>query len=122
MGKEMKLPTTEVKKLKEAGLLHDIGKIALSRDLLNLNDNMLTGEQKMNWQQHPVIGYRILNLSNQTLDLAEGVLSHHENWDGSGYPKGLKGKEIPRIARIIRVAETYDALTSKLRPELMSSS
>ncbi|MDD3776906.1 MAG: diguanylate cyclase [Actinomycetota bacterium] len=121
IGQEMELPDTEVRKLKEAGLLHDIGKIALSRELLNLNEDMLSGEQKMHWQQHPAIGYRILNLSNRTLDLAEGVLSHHENWDGSGFPKGLKGKEIPMIARIIGVAEAYDAMTNKLRPKPMSS-
>lgn len=47
--------------------------------------------------------------------MAEGVLNHHENWDGSGYPKGLKGEEIPKLARIIRVAETFDAMTNSLK-------
>ena len=64
-------------------------------------------------RQHPVVGYRILNLFDYTLDLAEAVYSHHENWNGSGYPKGLKGEEIPIMARIIAIAEVYDELTNE---------
>ena len=63
-------------------------------------------------QQHPVVGYRILNLFDETIDLAQGVLNHHEHWDGTGYPKGINGEEIPLSSRIIAVAETYDAMTN----------
>ncbi len=63
-------------------------------------------------QQHSVVGYRILNLFDETLDLSDGVLSHHEHWDGSGYPKGTAGEEIPLSGRIIAVAEAYDAMTN----------
>ena len=62
-------------------------------------------------ERHTLIGYRILNLFNQTLDMAEVVLCHHESWDGSGYPKGLRAREIPLYSRIIAVAEGYDAMT-----------
>ena len=61
-------------------------------------------------EQHPVAGYRILNSFEDTMDLAESVLAHHERWDGTGYPKGLAGNKIPKLARIIAVAESYDAM------------
>lgn len=64
-------------------------------------------------RQHPAIGYRILNLSQETLDLANGVYGHHECWDGSGYPKGLKGEEIPLISRILSVAEGYERILNR---------
>ena len=65
-------------------------------------------EEKEEVHQHPAVGYRILSLFDETLDLSEYVYYHHERWDGSGYPKGLKGEEIPLISRIIAVAEAYD--------------
>ena len=63
---------------------------------------------KENMKQHVIGGYRILHLFDDTLDLAEYVYNHHERWDGKGYPKGLKGEEIPKISRIISIAETYE--------------
>ncbi len=111
IGREMKLPDPEVKKLETAGFLHDIGKIVLDKNILHKKGN-LTNNEKREMQQHSVVGYRILNLFDKTLDLADGIYCHHERWDGSGYPKGLKGKEIPRMARIIAVAEAYDALVN----------
>lgn len=119
LGQFMKLQETEVKKLKEAGFLHDIGKIVIKEDLLNKNET-LTAQENKTMQQHPIVGYRILNLFEETLDLAEGVLSHHERWDGTGYPKGLKGEEIPMLARIITVAEFYDARTNPLNKNAMN--
>jgi HD-GYP domain-containing protein (c-di-GMP phosphodiesterase class II) len=68
-----------------------------------------------------VVGFKILNIFDDTLDLAEAVYSHHERWDGSGYPKGLKGNEIPVSSRIIAVAEYYDALTNTMVAEAISS-
>ena len=64
-------------------------------------------------RQHPATGYRLLNLSEETLDLANGVYGHHEFWDGSGYPKGLRGEEIPLISRIITVVETYERIRNQ---------
>jgi len=119
LGQLMKLQETEVKKLKGAGFLHDIGKIVIKEDLLN-KDETLTVQEKKAMQQHAIVGYRILNLFEETLDLAEGILSHHERWDGTGYPKGLKGEEISMLARIITVAEFYDARTNPLNKNAMS--
>lgn len=64
-------------------------------------------------KKHATAGYRILNLFNDTMDLAGGALQHHEHWDGTGYPKGLKEEEISITARIIAVAENYDFRTNK---------
>ena len=63
-------------------------------------------------KKHPAIGYRMLVGTSEFSNIAEGVLSHHERWDGKGYPKGIKGNEIPIEARIIAIADAYDAMTS----------
>lgn len=110
IGKALNLSETEVKRLEEAGRLHDIGKIVLDPQILNKNEK-LTDEELIKFQQHAAVGYRILNLFDDTLDLAESVLHHHERWDGTGYPKGLKGEEIPIMARIIGLADRYDEMT-----------
>lgn len=112
IGKAMNLPLVEIRRLKEVGFLHDIGKVVLDENLLNKNV-VPTEKELKEMKQHPVVGYRILNSFDDTLDLAEPTLSHHERWNGSGYPKGLKGEEIPKLARIIAVAEYYDTLTNK---------
>lgn len=112
IGKAMNLPETDLRRLKDAGYLHDIGKIVLAKNILE-KEETLNEEEKKEVQQHSIVGYRILNLFDDTLDLSEGAYSHHERWDGRGYPKGIKGEEIPRTARIIAIAEAYDALTSK---------
>ena len=107
----MKLSEPLVKKVKLAGYMHDIGKIVLDEEILKKDD--YSDEEREQFHLHPVHGYRILNLFDDTLDIAEGVYCHHEKWNGSGYPKGLKESEIPLIARIIAVAEAYDALINK---------
>lgn len=107
MGKALKLSDTEVKKLSDAGYLHDIGKIVLDPKLLKKNIRKTDKEWEL-IKKHPIIGYRILNTFDHTLDLSEIVLAHQERWDGSGYPKGLKGEEIPRLSRIIAIAESYE--------------
>lgn len=111
VGTALKLPENEIIKLRHAGYLHDIGKIVLSDKIL-FND-ALTDEELEKMRQHSVVGYRILNLFDDTLDLAEYIYNHHERWDGAGYPRGLKGEQIPLISRILAVAETYDRVTSK---------
>lgn len=110
IGAAMELSQTEIRKLCDAGYLHDIGKIAVSDSILNENQRKLTEEEQELMRQHPAIGYRILNSSEDLLDLADGVYGHHERWDGSGYPKGLAGEEIPIISRIIAVAEAFDQI------------
>lgn len=119
IGIAMNFSDAEVRKLKEAGFLHDIGKIVLQENLL-CNKESMTEEEQQKLQQHCVIGYRILNLFHDTMDLAEGVLNHHENWDGSGYPKGLKGEEIPKVSRIIKIAESYDTMVNGKYEDAMS--
>lgn len=107
MGREMKLSEKEIHNLKIAGYLHDIGKVAL--DPKYLDDNyMLSKQEKKDKNSHAILGYRILNAIDSTNDLAEAVLHHHENWDGSGYPNGLKGEAIPLNSRIIALIEHYD--------------
>src|SRR5690606_26158873 len=76
-------------------------------------------EDKELLQQHTVIGFRILDLFDETLDLAEIVLNHHEYYNGTGYPKGLVGDDIPLIARIIAVAEAYDSHTNIHNPNVL---
>lgn len=109
IGTALNLPNTDIIKLKQAGYLHDIGKIVLDKHILHESS---ADEDFEEIQQHSVIGYRILNLFDDTLDLAEAIYSHHERWDGKGYPKRLKGEEIPIISRIISIAETYERVLS----------
>jgi putative nucleotidyltransferase with HDIG domain len=111
IGSAMDLTEAESRRLKDAGFLHDIGKIVLDISLLNKNE-ILTEQELQEIKQHPVVGYRILNSSDETLELAKYVLSHHERWDGTGYPKGLKGEEIPKLARIVALAESFDTMTT----------
>ncbi|OPL08742.1 MAG: hypothetical protein AVO33_09195, partial [delta proteobacterium ML8_F1] len=97
-------------RMEKAGYHHDIGKIVLSEELLHKRPLSEVEKQKM--KNHSVVGYRILNLFDETLDIAEGVYSHHEWFNGEGYPKGLKGEEIPMMARILAVAEVYDRMVN----------
>ena len=97
--------------IKTTGLMHDIGKIAIEDNILNKVGKLSVDEYK-EIKKHPEIGYRILGSVSEFSELAIHVLQHHEKWDGSGYPKGLKGEEISVDARIIALADTYDAITS----------
>ena len=108
LGAALKLSGTELEKLKQAAALHDIGKIVLDESVIQ--KDQLTEEEAAKKQQHPLYGYRILSLFDDTLDIAEYVYSHHEMWNGSGYPKGIRGEQIPLISRIISVAEAYDRI------------
>jgi diguanylate cyclase (GGDEF)-like protein/PAS domain S-box-containing protein len=111
IGKALQLPVLELNKLKAVGLLHDIGKIGVEDSILDKVD-ALTQKEFDEIKKHPDIGYRILNSSTDMKELAEITLSHHERWDGKGYPKGLRGAEIPVLSRIISIADSYDAMTS----------
>ena len=95
-----------------AALLHDVGKIGIPDKIIN-KEGRLTEEEFAQIKQHPVIGQQILSSINQSPYLSIGALWHHERYDGKGYPYALKGDDIPEIARIIAVADAYDAMTSK---------
>lgn len=110
IARQMNLPEAEINKVSKAAYLHDIGKVALDKEVANKNEYEINDTYK-EMKMHPVVGYRILNAFDHTIDLANIVLAHHERWDGTGYPQGLKGKEIPKLARIISVGERFDDMT-----------
>jgi PAS domain S-box-containing protein len=110
-GKALNLTEREISELKTIGLLHDVGKIAIDENLLN-KEGKLTVEEYEEIKKHPAIGYRILSTVNEMCEIADYILAHHESYDGSGYPKGLKGEEIPYLSRIITVIDAFDAMTS----------
>ena len=95
-----------------AGLLHDVGKIGIPENIIN-KDGKLTDEEYEEIKKHPVIGNQILSSITKSPYLSIGAMHHHERYDGHGYPYGLKGADIPDLARIIAVADAYDAMTSR---------
>jgi len=111
IGEAMNLDYGTVKEIETAGLLHDIGKIAVDDDILN-KEGRLTDDEYNRIKKHPESSYQILKSINAYAGLAEDVLSHHERWDGKGYPRHLKGEEISLIARIICIADAYEAMTA----------
>ncbi|MGE5678195.1 MAG: HD domain-containing phosphohydrolase [Pseudomonadota bacterium] len=111
LGAACGLDNEEVKELKTTGLMHDIGKIAIDLSILD-KPSQLTVAERVEIQRHPELGYQILRSINEFAKCAEYVLAHHERWDGKGYPSALKGVQIPLEARIIAVADAYDAMTS----------
>jgi HD-GYP domain-containing protein (c-di-GMP phosphodiesterase class II) len=111
LGRELGLQEPEQNDIYLAGLLHDIGKIGI-RDEVLTKPEPLTGDELKHIQQHPVIGHRILAGVRAISHLLPGVLYHHELWDGSGYPEGLRRDEIPLLARILAVADSFDAMNT----------
>lgn len=111
MGIELGLSDIKIKQLETVGLLHDIGKIAISNEILE-KEGSLSEKEWEEIKRHPEIGYRILSTTKEMTEIAEYALSHHERYDGKGYPQGLKGKEIPLMSRIITIADAYDAMVS----------
>jgi len=102
----------EVHEIEIAGLMHDIGKIGIDIDILN-KPGILSEAEYEEIKKHSEVGYRILSSVNDFSRIADIILYHHERWDGKGYPKGLKGEDIPLKARIIMVADAYDAMISE---------
>lgn len=114
IGRRAGLPEEELSKLKKTALLHDIGKIGVRDDVL-LKDGKLTDEEFAQIKLHPVLGESILKQiepAEAMADFLSGVRSHHERYDGKGYPDGLVGTGIPLFGRIIAVADAFDAMTS----------
>jgi HD-GYP domain-containing protein (c-di-GMP phosphodiesterase class II) len=112
LGKEMGLEGDDLGDLYLAGLLHDVGKIGIKDTVLQKRE-ALTPEEREHIQQHVTIGYWILAELRQIRNLLPGVLHHHERYDGKGYPDGLAGKDIPMLARILAVADAYDAMSNQ---------
>lgn len=107
---QMDFTMEDVNKIKIAGLVHDIGKIGIDEKILN-KPGSLDVEERSQINKHPEVGWRILSSASEFSELANFILDHHERWDGNGYPNGLKGLSIPIEARIIAVADSYDAMT-----------
>ncbi len=105
------LNSTECETVRISGLVHDIGKIGVPERVL-LKTSKLTDDEFALIKLHPEIGHRILRGIPMFAEALPGVLHHHERWDGRGYPAGLAGEDIPRIARIIGVADAFDAMSS----------
>ena len=108
----MQFDYDDVEQIRMAGLVHDIGKIGINEAILNKNA-VLDESEWISMKRHPESGWRILNTKVEFSEVAQFALCHHERFDGNGYPKGLKGDEIPIQARIIAVADAFDAMTSE---------
>ncbi|MBE0069115.1 HD domain-containing phosphohydrolase [Thermoanaerobacterium thermosaccharolyticum] len=111
IGESMGLPKDEIEKLKIAGILHDIGKIGISDKILT-KPGKLTKEEYDKIKQHPSISRKILEPIGLSKDIIDGIEKHHERYDGKGYPFGLNDDNIPLIAAILCVADSFDAMTS----------
>lgn len=112
LGQKVGLPEDQLKLLKIGGLFHDIGKIGIADSIL-LKTDKLTDEEYAEIKKHPSIGAHILSTAEIFKDIIPIVEYHHEKFDGNGYPSGLKGEEIPYLARIAAIADTFDAMTSR---------
>jgi HD-GYP domain-containing protein (c-di-GMP phosphodiesterase class II) len=97
--------------LEWSGLLHDVGKLGIPEHILNKPGD-LTAEEFEQIKRHPRLGYDVLRPISSLKPVLDAVLFHHEDYDGSGYPEGLSGERIPLLARILHVADIFDALTS----------
>jgi putative nucleotidyltransferase with HDIG domain len=111
IAREMSLDRQNVERVQIAALLHDVGKIGLDDAVLRKPERLSEEEYGL-VKRHPTMGANIMEPIKQLKDIIPGIRHHHEAFDGSGYPDGLAGGEIPLIARIISVADTFDAMTS----------
>ncbi|MDD5438948.1 MAG: HD-GYP domain-containing protein, partial [Candidatus Omnitrophica bacterium] len=100
-----------VENVRQASMLHDLGKVGISEDILT-KPGKLTDEEFAKIKAHPQIGADIIRPIQFMHDIIPFILHHHERWDGTGYPSGLEGREIPLGARIIAVADSFQALIS----------
>lgn len=111
IAEELDLNESAINDAYWTGLVHDIGKLIVPRMILNKKENFKKEDYEY-IKNHPRWAYKSLSESKRLKDIAEYVLYHHERWDGSGYPEGLEGDEIPLISRIVAVADVYSAMTS----------
>lgn len=111
MADALALTRVERENLYISGLFHDIGKAFLRQDILN-KPGRLTAAERQHIEEHSVLSYREVKNVGFSEEIASIILNHHENFDGSGYPGNVKGHRIPLGARIIKITDTFDALTS----------
>lgn len=111
LAKELNVPSNQLEAIETAGLLHDIGKIAIPESIL-CKPGKLTDDEFAIMKSHPANSEKLIASIKKLHEISPGVKHHHERWDGRGYPDKLKGEEIPFAARIIAIADTYDAMTS----------
>jgi len=111
IGRALGLSQAELDKLELLATLHDIGKVGI-RDYVLTKPAMLNESEWAEMKRHPEIGYRIAMTSPDLVPVAEGILCHHEWWNGGGYPKGICGENIPLLSRIIAVVDAFDAMTN----------
>jgi HD-GYP domain-containing protein (c-di-GMP phosphodiesterase class II) len=111
IGRQLSMSAAELRILARAGLMHDIGKLAIPSDVLSKHSPLDDAEWSL-MRTHPEMGLTLLDRAGQSSREVLAVLYHHERLDGSGYPYGLPAESIPIEARIVAVADTYDALTS----------
>lgn len=109
IGKALGLSIDHINNLQLLALLHDIGITAIPDHILHKNGDLVTEEWDI-MKNHCKIGYRIISASQDLAHIAEDILCHHENWDGSGYPQGLMGEDIPLNSRILSILDTYDSM------------
>lgn len=105
------LTEEQIEKLEMAALLHDVGKIGIEDRILKKPEALDESEFKV-MRTHPELGFQILSRFKGIPEILDGMRFHHERWDGRGYPLGLAGKQIPQFARIVAVADAYDAMVS----------
>jgi HD-GYP domain-containing protein (c-di-GMP phosphodiesterase class II) len=110
VGRRLGLTGELLEQVELLAMLHDVGKLSIDKKILD-KQGELTEADWAEIKKHPVTGYRIAKALPQLENIAYYILCHHERWDGSGYPAGLKGSEIPLLSRIIAVADAYDAMT-----------
>lgn len=111
LAKVMGLSQGQVEQIRVAGLLHDVGTLSIPAELMQ-KDGIYTKEEKDIIKQHPMLGAQLLRPIRALRDVCEILEHHHERWDGTGYPKGLSGEDIPLAARIIHIVESYHAMIS----------
>lgn len=111
IAEEMKLPQEVVNTVRDTGFLHDIGKSGVSKSIL-VKPGSLDDAEMNEMRRHPVLGRFLLKPLGFQPAVIEGVATHHEKWDGTGYPSGLSGEQIPIAGRILAVAEAYEVMTS----------
>lgn len=111
IGEKLKLSSKEMDELSLLTLLHDIGKVCIEHSILQ-KPGPLTNMEWEKMRRHPQIGYRIAQSTPELAIVSELILSHHERWDGRGYPRGLREKEIPLLCRILSVVDAFDAMTN----------
>lgn len=110
LGSALGFTTRELKNLETAALLHDIGMIGINECIVKSNDKLTPNEYE-EIKKHPEKGYQLLRGTTEFAPIADFVLSHHERYDGTGYPRRIHGEEIPLEARVISISEAYDSMT-----------